>query len=119
MGLELDAQNPFAIDALKEAGVMDHNGDFVSTQKGVLDRNVHGVVPLAPLAPAAPPPMLQIAVPLGVGPGMTFIVQTPSGVQLPVMCPEGAGPGTIVLHSSIRIKSTVLVKIPVSVGKST
>ena len=42
------------------------------------------------------PTMMQITVPQGVGPGMTFQVQTASGQIVPVTCPHGVMAGQVV-----------------------
>jgi len=37
---------------------------------------------------------MQVIVPSGVGPGMSFIVNTPSGQQMQVVCPPNATAGS-------------------------
>ena len=37
---------------------------------------------------------MQVIVPAGVGPGMSFIVNTPSGQQMQVVCPPNATAGS-------------------------
>jgi hypothetical protein len=40
-------------------------------------------------------PMMSVQVPHGVLPGQAFLIQTPSGQQQQVVCPNGAGPGSM------------------------
>ena len=37
---------------------------------------------------------MQVIVPAGIGPGMSFIVSTPSGQQMQVVCPPNAAAGS-------------------------
>merc|ERR1719213_129913 len=55
--------------------------------------------PPAPPPPAykAPPPptFMTVPVPMGVFPGMTVVVQAPTGQRLAVIVPQGVGPGGV------------------------
>ena len=47
--------------------------------------------------PVAPPPptFMTVPVPMGVFPGMTVVVQAPTGQRLAVIVPQGVGPGGV------------------------
>ena len=44
---------------------------------------------------AAAPTFMTVPVPMGVFPGMTVVVQAPTGQRLAVIVPQGVGPGGV------------------------